>query len=87
MFADNKASELLHICSVQLISKIDDTEYKGVEKLMEKIQLLGEMEQKIDIKFAYTADDEEQLKRVCDNVNPVLGEMRDWVVEFLRSNV
>lgn len=86
LLAKNKASELLHICSAQLISKIADSEYIGAEKLMDRIQMLGQLESEINIKFVYTANDEEQLKRTCDKIKPVLGEMRDWIVEFLEDN-
>lgn len=86
LLAKNKASELLHVCSAQLISKIADSEYIGAEKLMDRVQMLGQMESEIDIRFVYTTDDEERLKRICDKIKPVLGEMRDWIVEFLEEN-
>ncbi len=86
MLAQNKARELLHICSAQLISKITDPEYIGAEKLMDRIQMLDQIEIEIDIKFVYTANDEEQLKRTCDKIKLILGEMRDWIVEFLKDN-
>lgn len=86
LLAKNKASELIQICSAQLLSKIKDKEYIGAEKLMDKVEQLGQIENEIDIKFAYTADEEELLRRTCDRIKPVLGEMRNWVVEFLENN-
>ncbi len=87
LLAKNRASELLHICSAQLISRIKDAEYIGAEKLMDRIEQLGQMENELDIKFVYTADEEEVLKRTCDRIKPILGEMREWIVEFLENNV
>lgn len=86
MLAKNKASELLHICSAQLIAKIADVEYVGAKKLMDGIQMLAQTENKIEIKFAYTADEEVQLGKTCDEIKPILGEMRDWIAEFLENN-
>ena len=83
----NKALELLHICSAQLISKIKDEEYIGAEKLMDRIQQLSQMENEINIQFVYTVDEEEKLKRTCDKIKLMLGEIRDWIVEFLENNV
>ena len=87
LLAKNRASELLHICSAQLISRIKDAEHIGAEKLMDRIEQLGQMENELDIKFVYTADEEEVLKRTCDRIKPILGEMREWIVEFLENNV
>lgn len=87
LLAKNRASELLHICSAQLISRIKDAEYIGAEKLMDRIEQLGQMENELDIKFVYTADEEEVLKRTCNRIKPILGEMREWIVEFLENNV
>ena len=87
MLAKNRASELLHICSAQLISRIKDAEYIGAEKLMDRIEQLGQMENELDIKFVYTADEEEVLKRTCNRIKTILGEMREWIVEFLENNV
>ena len=54
---------------------------------MDRIEQLGQMENELDIKFVYTADEEEVLKRTCDRIKPILGEMREWIVEFLENNV
>ncbi len=87
MLAKNKASELLHICSAQLISKIKDVEFIGAEKLMDKIAFLSQTENEIDIRFAYTVDEENLLRNTCDRIKPILGEMREWIVEFLENNI
>lgn len=87
MLEKNKVSELLHICSVQLISKIENTEYIGAEKLMDRIEQLQQIECEMDIKFAYTADEKEALKMTCDKIASIVGEMRDWIVEFLKNNI
>jgi hypothetical protein len=70
-----------------LISRIKDAKYIGAEKLMDRIEQLGQMENELDIKFVYTADEEEVLKRTCNRIKPILGEMREWIVEFLENNV
>lgn len=86
LMAKNKTTELLHVCSAQLISKVNDEGYIGAGKLMDQFELLSQLENKVSIKFEYIAEKEGQLKKACDNVLPVLGEMRDWIVEFLESN-
>ena len=54
---------------------------------MDRIEQLGQMENELDIKFVYTADEEEVLKRTCNRIKTILGEMREWIVEFLENNV
>ncbi|MDE6968241.1 MAG: hypothetical protein K2P69_00480 [Eubacterium sp.] len=86
LLAKNKANELLQICTTQLIAKIHDTDYTGVKRLMDNMEQLMLAEHAVQITFHYTDAEKEQMEADCNKISAILGEMRDWVVEFVEDN-
>lgn len=86
MLARNKADELFHICTAQLMAKLHDKDYTGVEKLMDNVERLYLAEHTVNIAFDYTDSEKEQMKVDCNKVSAMLAETRDWIVEFVKSN-
>lgn len=86
LIAQNEAYEILHILTSQLIAKIGNTKYKYIENLMDKIDDLQHAAN-CDIKFKYTREEIQKLERKCDIIKAKLGNLRDYVVDFIKANI
>ena len=58
----------------------------GVKRLMDNVEQLMLAEHAVQIMFHYTDEEKEQMKVDCNKVSAIMGEMRDWVVEFMEDN-
>ena len=86
LLAENEASEIITTLSCQLIAKIDDINYINVEKLMDKVEELYDKQNGYELGFEYTNDEIKEIKDKCNTTRRRLGEIRDYVVEFIKLN-